>query len=58
MASKRQREIFREEKMRALRGLLTALDEGGTELNEGGIPDTGSISLCSGKIIERLKDHT
>ena len=49
MASKRQQEILKQQKIRALLGLITAL-------NDGGIPDTPGISLSSGQIIELLDD--
>ena len=50
MANKRQQEIFKQQKRRALLGLLTALDN-------GGIPETPSKSLSSGQIIELLDDE-
>lgn len=50
MANERQQEILKQEKIRALRGLIFAL-------NDGGIPDTPGISLSSGQIIECLDDQ-
>ena len=50
MANKHQQEILKQQKIRALLGLITAL-------NDGGIPDTPGVSLSSGLIIECLDDN-
>ena len=51
MANERQQKIFKQEKIRALLGLLKAL-------SDGGIPDTPGVSLRSGQIIECLDDDS
>ena len=50
MANERQQQIYKQQKIRALLGLLIAL-------SEGGIPDTPGVSLRSGQIIECLDDQ-
>ena len=50
MASKRQQDIFKKQKIEALMGLISALDS-------GRIPHRPGRSLTSGQIIELLEDE-